>query len=112
MPAYCVIDPVHAGAANHNLPSGMLKGRVADQKGDTAVGNTVQRPACYAGESSEEQPVPSVQSMHTLHHGREIHCVQLLQAPAPHQAAAVITGGEDSTLRSFLFHDGGVAGMV
>ena len=56
--------------------------------------------------------MPSVHSMHAAHHGREIHCLQLLQAPAPHQAIAVITGGEDSTLRSFLFHDGGVSGMV
>lgn len=46
----------------------------------------------------------SVRSMHALHHGREIQCVQLLQAPEPHQATAVITGGEDSTLRSFVFH--------
>ncbi len=45
-----------------------------------------------------------MQSLHALHHGREIQCVQLLQAPQPHQATAVITGGEDSTLRSFVFH--------
>ena len=43
-----------------------------------------------------------MQSLHALHHGREIQCLQLLQAPAPHQATAVITGGEDSTLRSFV----------
>ena len=53
-----------------------------------------------------------MQSMHALHHGREIHCVQLLRAPAPDQVTAVITGGEDSTLRSFLFHDGGFTHMV
>ena len=45
-----------------------------------------------------------MRSLHALHHGREIQCVQLLQAPWPHQAIAVITGGEDSTLRNFVFH--------
>ena len=50
--------------------------------------------------------------MHALHHGREIHCVQLLQAPGVHQAVCVVTGGEDCTLRSFLFHPSGATGMV
>ena len=76
------------------------------------MGDRLQRPTCDAGGSCEEQSLPSVQSMHALHHGREIHCVQLLPAPAPHRAIAVITGGEDSTLRSFLFHDGNAAEMV
>ena len=53
-----------------------------------------------------------MQSVHALHHGREIQCVQLLQAPEPHQGTAVITGGEDSTLRSFLLRPNGTGHMV
>ena len=53
-----------------------------------------------------------MQSMHAMHHGREIQCVQLLQAPEPHQATAVVTGGEDSTLRSFVLQPKGTGHVV
>ena len=38
--------------------------------------------------------------------------MQLLQAPQPQQAIAVITGGEDSTLRSFVLHPGSTGQKV
>lgn len=68
-----------------------------------------KRQECAAGGSGAEQ---SVQSMHALHHGREIQCLTLLRAPAPHQAIAVITGGEEGALRSFLYHGSCSTGAV
>lgn len=42
-------------------------------------------------------------SLHMLHHGRELQSVVLMPAPDDQPLMAVITGGDDGTVRRLLY---------
>ncbi|BDA49006.1 probable WD repeat-containing protein 6 at N-terminal half [Coccomyxa sp. Obi] len=59
------------------------------------------QPACEPATAGEG--TRGVRSLHMLHHGRELQCVVLMPAPDDQPLMAVITGGDDGTVRRLLY---------